>query len=74
MSAKKLHRAMANVLHRMSPLQREITRALMAGDDPGDDEVIAERHGMTPGAIRIERAQARRFLQEALGSELAHVW
>lgn len=74
MSARSLHRAMAEVLNRMSPLQREITDALIAGEDPGDDERIAERHGMTPGAIRIERDQARRILQEALGSELAHVW
>ena len=74
MSARRLHRAMANVFDRMSPVQRDIADAMIAGEDPGDDEVIAERHGMTPGAIRIERAQARRFLQEALGPELAHVW
>ena len=65
---------MAKVFDRMSPLQRELTDALIAGEDPGDDEVIAERHGMTPGAIRIERAQARRILQDALGPGLAHVW
>ncbi|HVE42666.1 MAG TPA: hypothetical protein VNM14_22490 [Planctomycetota bacterium] len=58
----------------MSPVQREIADTLIAGEDPGDDEAMAERYGMTPGAIRIECAQARRFLQEALGSELAHVW
>ena len=68
MSARRLHRAMAEVLNRMSPLQREITDALIFGEDPGDDEVLAERHAMTPGAIRIERAQARRILKEALGS------
>ena len=74
MNARPLHRAMAKVFNRMSPLQREIADALIAGEDPRDDEVIAERYGITPGAIRIERAQARRFLREGLGSELAHVW
>ena len=74
MNARRLHRAMANVFKRMSPLQREVADALIAGEDWGDDDVIAERYGMTPGAIRIERAQARRFLREALGSELARVW
>jgi len=74
MSARRLHRVMAKVFNRMSPLQREIADALITGEDTGVDEVLAERYGMTPGAIRIERAQARRFLQEALGTELAHVW
>jgi len=74
MSARQLHRSMAKVLHQMSPIQREITGALIVGEDSGDDEGIAERYGMTPGAIRIERAQARRILQEALGPGLAHVW
>jgi hypothetical protein len=64
---------MAEILDRLSPLQREITDALITGDDRSDDEGLAERHGMTPGAIRIERIQALRFLQEALGPELAHV-
>ena len=74
MSARHLHRALSKVFNRMSPLQREMADALITGEAPGDDEVIAERYGMTPGAIRIECAQARRFLLEALGSELAHVW
>ena len=74
MSVRQVHRAMAKAFEQMSPLQREITDALIAGEETGDDDVMAERHGMTPGAVRIERAQARRFLQEALGPQLAHVW
>ena len=74
MNTRRMHFAMAKVLSQMSPLQREIADSMIAGEDPGDDEILAERHGMTPGAIRIERAQARRLLQEALGPGLAHVW
>jgi hypothetical protein len=74
MSARRLHRAMAKVLSLMSPLQREITDALIAGEDPGYDEIIAERHGTTSGAIRIERDQARRIVQEAIGTEIARNW
>ena len=73
MTTSRLRRSVARVFHQMSPLQREIADALVTGGDE-DDEGLAERHGMTPGAVRIERAQARRLLQEALGSELAHVW
>lgn len=74
MSVRQLQRTVAKVLDRMSPVQRDVADDLIAGDGPGDDEVLAERHGMTPGAVRIERAQARRILQEALGPGLAHVW
>ena len=48
---------------RMSPLQREIAAGLLSDED---DDRIAERHGTTSGAVRIERAQARRFLRELL--------
>jgi hypothetical protein len=53
----------------MSPLQRDVTAAFFSGDDRWEDEALAERYGTTPGAIRIERGQARRLLQEALASD-----
>jgi hypothetical protein len=58
----------------MSPLQREITAGLLAGEEDAYDEGLAERHGTTSGAVRIERAQARRFLQEVLQSATGHPW
>ena len=59
-------RRLWSVVDRMSPLQRDITAALMTEDDDWQDEVLAERHGTTPGAVRIERGLARRQLKEAL--------
>jgi hypothetical protein len=55
----------------MNPLQRDVAAALITGDDRWDDEALAELHGTTPGAVRIERGQARRLLQEALESDFA---
>jgi hypothetical protein len=66
MNANPLRR-LARTLDRMSPLQRDASAGLMSGDDRwNDDERLAERYGTTPGAVRIERLQARRFLQETL--------
>jgi len=53
----------------MSPIQRDVTAALMTGDDRWNDEALAERHGTTTGAVRIERGLARRQLREALDRE-----
>jgi len=61
-------RRLGTVVDRMSPLQRDVTAALMIGDDRWNDEGLAELHGTTTGAVRIERRQARRLLQEALDS------
>jgi len=59
---------LGSIVDRMSPLQREVAAALISGDDRWDDEVLAERHGTTSDAVRIERGQARRLLREALDS------
>ena len=64
-----LRQRFARAMGRMSPLQREITAGLLTDEDDWADERIAERHGTTSGAVRIERAQARRFLQEVLESD-----
>ena len=68
MNANPLRR-LAQTLDRMSPLQRDASAGLMSGDDRWSDEHLAERYGTTPGAVRIERRQARRFLQETLETE-----
>jgi hypothetical protein len=68
MKEHPLWRGVSSALNRMSPVQREITAGLLTGEDDGDDDCLAERYGMTTGAVRIERAQARHFLQEALQS------
>jgi DNA-directed RNA polymerase specialized sigma24 family protein len=73
MKEHPLRRRVATALHRMSPLQREITAGLLTGEDDWYDEGLAERHGTTSGAVRIERSQARRLLQEAL-SESFRLW
>jgi hypothetical protein len=59
-------RRLESAVDHMSPLQQVVTAALMTGDDRWDDEVLAERHGTTPDAIRIERGLVRRRLQDAL--------
>jgi len=63
MHDEPLRRRFARAMGRMSPLQREIAAGLMSDQD---DDRIAERYGTTSGAVRIERAQARRFLRERL--------
>jgi len=70
MKEHPMRRRVASALDRMSPLQREITAGLLTGDDDWYDEGMAERHGTTSGAVRIERAQARRMLREALSSAI----
>ena len=50
----------------LSPLQREILSADLAGDHEVDDEAIAARFGITAAAVRVERILARRRLNEAL--------
>jgi hypothetical protein len=66
-------RRLWSVVDRMSPLQRDVTAALMTGDDDWQDEVLAERHGTTPGAVRIERGLARRQLKDALVRDAKHL-
>jgi len=73
MKVNPLRRVVAKALGRMSPLQREITAGLLTCDEDWSDERLAERYGTTSGAVRIERAQARRFLQEALESDIGRV-
>lgn len=66
MKEHPLRQRVAGALGRMSSLQRELTAGLLTGDDDWYDERLAERHGMTSDAVRIERAQARRLLQDAV--------
>ncbi len=63
-STNPLRRAM----QRMSTLQKEIATASLLEDDDLIDETLAERYGMTAGAIRIERRLATRQIQEAIYS------
>jgi len=74
MKVHPIRRRVAKAFGRMSPLQREITAGLLSGEEDGNDEGLAERHGTTSGAVRIERAQARRLLQEALDLESDPSW
>ena len=67
-------RRLGSVVDLMSPLQREVAAELMSGVDRWDDEALAERHATTPGAVRIERGQARRLLQEALETDFGFNW
>ncbi len=62
----KPERRLGKALAQLSPLQRELVFALMRGEDESADESIAERHGLTPGALRVERFLARKRLNEAL--------
>ena len=55
-------------MQRMSTLQKEIATASLLEDDDLIDETLAERYGMTAGAIRIERRLATRQIQEAIYS------
>jgi hypothetical protein len=55
-------------LQRMSPLQKEIAAAVLMEDDELVDESLAERYGMTAGAIRIERRLAARQIHDAIYS------
>jgi hypothetical protein len=57
----------------MSPLQRDVTAALMSGEDRWSDDGLAEQYGTTTGAVWVERRQARRFLQESLESDAERV-
>lgn len=50
----------------LSPLQREIINAGLSGDDESSDDLIADRHGTSAAAIRVERILARRRLHEFL--------
>ena len=50
----------------LSPLQREIINAGLSGDDENSDDLIADRHGTSAAAIRVERILARRRLHEFL--------
>jgi DNA-directed RNA polymerase specialized sigma24 family protein len=50
----------------LSPLQREIIDAGLSGDDECSDGEIADRHGTSAAAIRVERILARRRLHEFL--------
>ena len=51
---------------RLSALQRDILSAAISGDDENDDDAIAQRHGLTAEAIRVERILARRRLNDVL--------
>jgi DNA-directed RNA polymerase specialized sigma24 family protein len=53
----------------LSPLQREILSAGLSGDDECSDGEIADRHGTSAAAIRVERILARRRLSEILLSK-----
>jgi hypothetical protein len=74
MKEHPLRRGVSGALNRMSPIQREITAGLLTGEDEWDDDHLAERHEMTLDAVRIERAQARRLLQEVLQSATGRAW
>jgi hypothetical protein len=63
-----LRKRFVRAVRRMSPLQREIASGLLTDEDDWADERLAERYGTTSGAVRIERAQARRFLWEVFES------
>ena len=50
----------------LSSIQREIIIAALTGDDECLDGEIADRHGMSAAAVRLERILARRHLNESL--------
>lgn len=53
-----------------TPLQREIVRALLRGEDQKGDVELARRHSMTVEAVRAERFVARERLRRALDRPL----
>jgi len=53
-------------LAELSPLQREIVRSLLRGEDQAGDEVLALRHSMSAEAVRAERFLACERLRQAL--------
>ena len=61
-------RRLSRVLRRMSPLQRDVASAMLTDD--WNDDGLAEHHVTTPGAVRIERGQARQWIREALERDL----
>ena len=60
--ADRLQAALAG----LSSIQREIIFAGLTGDDECLDEEIADRHGTSAAAVRLERILARRQLNESL--------
>lgn len=65
MKAASEHRLARALLH-LSPLHRDLLHALLNGEDPGADELLARRHRTTAEFIRAERFAARQRLAEVL--------
>jgi hypothetical protein len=57
---------LAEAMARLTPLQREIVRALLAAEDEGADEILARRHGVEVADVRRERGVVRARLQQIL--------
>ncbi len=55
--------ALAGAMKSMNDLQREVTRALLWGEEP-DDEGLAFRYGTSTVAVRRERFLAYRRIRE----------
>lgn len=53
-------------LEGLSSIQRDIILAALTGDDECLDEEIADRHGTSTSAVRLERILARRRLNETI--------
>jgi hypothetical protein len=52
----------------LTPLQREIVRALLRGEEQSGDEMLARRHATSVEAVRAERFVACDRLRRALAA------
>lgn len=54
------------VMGELSTLQREIVRMLVTFEDDIPDDALAARHGITAGAVKVQRSIVRMRLQAVL--------
>ena len=57
-------------LQELNSLQRTLLEGISWDEEAADDERLAELHGISPGAIRLERVLVRRLLRQGIHDEV----
>lgn len=56
-------------IQELNALQRTLLDGISGDEEAADDERLAELHGISPGAIRLERVLVRRLLRQGIHEE-----